>query len=160
MSTVSVLLLADLLAQPTNLIDRCVTEGLGIDCSVQGVVEIRAVDSRRFLVAIDAEPSDGRVDHLFLFVDPVNSTSRTVSEAAPGSGSVVLRYGDNEVEIRWLDEEPVVVSLELTTVAHYWGYGESGGQLEALEELQQADLCDGPRGVCWEADGWSIYFPL
>ena len=160
MSTVAILLLADLLAQPANFVDRCVSEDLGLDCSARGVVQIRAVDPQRFLVAVDTEPSDGRVDHLFLFVDSLSSTPGAVSEATPASGSVVVRYGANEVEIQKLDEDPIVINLEFTTIAHYWGYGDSGGRLDVLDELQQADVCDGPRGVCWETEGWSIYFPL
>ncbi|MDX1401350.1 MAG: hypothetical protein R3245_05470 [Kiloniellales bacterium] len=159
MSTVAILLLADFLAQPANFIDRCVSEDLGVDCSIRGVVQMRAVDPQRFLVAVDTEPSDGRVDHLFLFVSSPARTPSNVSEAEPTSGSVTVRYGQKEVEIQKRGEAPIVFNLELTTIAHYSGYGDSGGRLDVLDELQLADVCDGPIGICWEADGWNIFFP-
>jgi hypothetical protein len=160
MSTVatSILVLADLLAQPASFSESCVNEDLGFDCSVQGAVQVRVVDPNRFLIAVDVEPTGGKVDHLFLVAGVPHNI---VSSANPLPGTVVVRFAEKEVEVRRTDLDLVLIDFTPGALAHYWGYGNGeGGSLEDLDDLRQSDFCDGAAGSCWETNGWRIHFPL
>jgi hypothetical protein len=152
--TTTLLVLADLLAQPITSVEPCVNAELGTDCSLRGIVQVRSIDPRRFLIAVDAEPSDGRVDHLFLFV----GSSNPMDDANPFSGLLVVRFDAKRAEVQRTDNKArFTVDFGTGSLAHYWGYGDSGGRLEDLEGLKESD-CGAP-GLCWEAEGWRIRFP-
>ena len=158
MSSVATIIVvfADLLAQPGFLLERCVNEMLGLDCSARGVLQGRAVDPTRFLIAVDAEPTDGKVDHLFLFA---GATHEIVSDANPIAGSIVVRFDENRMDVRRAGLDRVEIGFATGALAHYWGY-DGGGRLEDLDDLKQSDFCDGAAGSCWETEGWRVHFPL
>jgi len=158
MSTVATIILVfgDLLAQPAFSLERCANEKLEPDCSARGILQIRAVDPNRFLIAVDAEPTDGKVDHLFLFAGAIHGL---VSDANPVAGSLVVRFDEKMIHVRRAGLDLVEIDFAAGALAHYWGY-EDGGRLEDLDDLKQAVFCDGAAGSCWETEGWRVYFPL
>ena len=145
-----------LLILPIVSADDCTPEGMAADCTMDGAVQIHSVDPDRFLVAVDAEPIDGKGDHLFLF------TGAAVSFPEPQltSGKVTFDLDRKLMEIERPDQTPLVIDFEGAAASHYWGYGEDGGKMVALFELREAATCDHVEGSCWEAEGWRVDFPL
>jgi hypothetical protein len=153
-ATIAVVM-ADLLAQPINSTTQCVDQELGSECSMTGIMLIRSVDPGRFLIAVDVQPSDGSVDHLFLFA----GSTHQIEDTSPFSGSLALDFGAQRAEVQIAGQDASTMDFSSGALAHYWGYGD-GARLEYLEELRESYPCDGATGSCWEARGWRIQFPL
>lgn len=140
--------------------EECVSLTEPIRCLLEGKIFAQAVDTERFLVAVDLRDengeSDGNVDHLFLFAQnrPPEDLPDSIVE-----GVLWIDTGEGIADIRIDGREAAPIHFKDRPTSHYWGIGAKG-RIEWLENIQPAAECDHYEGSCWVANGWRIGFPL
>lgn len=152
--------------------------GFGIrfneQCSIQGPLELRMLDSVRALIAVRRFRAPNQpVDHLFLVTlahpNPALKTLSMLHGVVSFQGGAVYVEDFNARWPLWLfapsttngladlkHKRDVQVFSDLVGVAHY-----NAGRLtlEQIPKLVPARSCDGPKGSCYEANGQTIRFP-
>ena len=141
--------------------EECVLLTEPTRCLLQGRLFARAVDSSRFLVAVDLQDesgqSNGEVDHLFLFAG--NEPPKDLP-AGIIVGSLWIDTEGGIADIWPKGQKPIPIQFKDLPTSHYWGIGSNKGRIEWLENLEPASECDHYEGSCWVANGWRIGFPL